>query len=417
MSQSPRFAIQRKVILAFSLLAVGLVSSCPSLKAQAAPPAPAFPKLFAKYTGANGYEDLVVAGDLLLGNEAFKAAQEPNATLKVMRKALEDSNAARALEQLRTGLDKPIQSPRDPKKLDENTLLPEYSEFRALARLLALQEQVQLADGQVSRAIDTMRDGLRLGYVVQGDTLMGGLVGVAIDAIVVQRFAVHFDQMALRDCVHVIAVAQEWLKLPSRTEVVLSMEHQSLQNMLDGWKNDPERLRAVVKSLQPSDPPDSDSDLAALELNEYVNSDGAAIPAMLEQVRAIAETEDRAVISEARKPVWQRKPLRKIETRATMASRLYGALSPAYGQALNRFDTEPALIHLLGVHGAIRRFQWENNRLPASLAELNLPLLATDPFTGSPLSYKPSGNSYALSSAGPTDGGAVGPITLPRKTN
>ena len=426
MFQPSRSTLARIKAALFCSLAVVLVTLCAPGRAQVIappplPPEPAFPKLFPKYSGVNGYEDLVIAGDLLLGNEAFKAAQEPNATLKIMRKALEDTNVDRALQSFHSGLEKPIQSPRDPNKLDENTLLPEYSEFRNVARLLAIQEHVALADGQVSKAIDTMRDGLRFGYVVQSDTLLGGLVGIAIDAIILQKFALHFDQMALRDCIHVTAVAQEWLKQPSRAEVVLSLEHRSLQNMLDGWKNDPERFRTMVKLQQPKDPPASDADLAAIELSEYVNSGAAAIPAMLEQVRAMAETGDRALILEMRKPVWQRKPVRKIETRATMAARLYGMVTPSYSQALGRFDTEIAQIHLLGVHGAIRRFRWENNRLPSSLTELNLPLLTTDPFTGGLLSYKMAGDSYELSSAGPSDSGdsgaATGPVYLPRKPN
>jgi hypothetical protein len=421
MTLSQRTHRSRAALLGIVLAAVCLVSEAASATAQAKqpapPPEPAFPKLFPKYTGANGYEDLVMAGDLLLANEALSEAEQSNATLKVMRKALEDPAVDKALQLVRAGLEKPIQSPRDPGKLDENTLLPEYAEFRRLGRLLGIQEYVYLADGQVGRAIDTMRDGLRLGYVVQGETLLSGLVGIAIDTIVLQRFADHFDQMSLRDCAHLTAVAQEWLKQPSRMEMVLTMEHHTLENMLGAWKDDPERLRKLVKDLQPTDEPKSDADLAAIELSRFVETNGPAIPAMLEQVRAIALSEDRAIILETRKPPWQRKPLKKQQTRATMATRLYGMVSPSYGQALSRFDAETARIHLLGVNGAIHRFRWENNRLPTSLAELNLPVLTTDPFTGSPLIYKVTADRYELSSAGPPGADGSGPIYLPRKAN
>jgi len=91
----------------------------------------------------------------------------------------------------------------------------------------------------------------------------------------------------------------------------------------------------------------------------------------------------------------------------------------AYEQALDKFDMDSAKIHLLGVHAAIHRFRWENNRLPASLAELKLTSLTTDPFTGAPLLYKVTGIAYELSSAGSaahSDGSAgIGPIYLPRK--
>ena len=92
-------------------------------------------------------------------------------------------------------------------------------------------------------------------------------------------------------------------------------------------------------------------------------------------------------------------------------------VSPSYDKALSRFDAEAARLHLLGVHGAIRRFRWENNRLPSSLSELNLSDLTTDPFTGAPLIYKVTGDRYELSSAGPKEGDAAGPISLPRTAN
>jgi hypothetical protein len=407
----------------WSAVALVMLFAGVNVQAQApaptVPPEPAFPKLFPKYTGLNGYEDLVMAADLINGNEAVTAAEKEDATLKEMRKALEDPTVDRALQLAHLGLDKPIQSPRDPDKLDEETLLPEYAGFRRIARVLAIEEYVALADGRLSKAIDIMRDGLRLGYDVQSETLIAGLVGIAVDAIVLERLASHFDQMALRDCYQLIGVAQEWLKLPSPAETVVSNEHRGFLNMMNAWKKDPERLRKVIKSLEPADAPMSEDDIAAVELSDFVNTNTAGIGAVVDQAIALADAEYRARITEIRKPAWQRKPLRKLETRATMAHRLCSLVSSSYEQALAKFDTDCAKIHLLGVHAAIHKFHWENNRLPGSLEELKLPALTTDPFTGAPLIYKLTGITYELSSAGspPLGGGASasGPIYLPRK--
>jgi hypothetical protein len=60
------------------------------------------------------------------------------------------------------------------------------------------------------------------------------------------------------------------------------------------------------------------------------------------------------------------------------------------------------MIRLLACHCAIRRHKWEHERLPASLAVLNLREMAVDPFTGQPLKYQLQGASYRLTSAGPT---------------
>ena len=53
---------------------------------------------------------------------------------------------------------------------------------------------VALADGNVGRALDSLRDGLLFGYKVQMDTLIHGLVGVAID--------VELGRVAQRDIGH-----------------------------------------------------------------------------------------------------------------------------------------------------------------------------------------------------------------------
>ena len=42
----------------------------------------------------------------------------------------------------------------------------------------------------------------------------------------------------------------------------------------------------------------------------------------------------------------------------------------------------------------------EHDRLPNDLAALELGDVATDPFTGQPLKYEPSGRRYRLTSAG-----------------
>lgn len=402
-------------------LCITLTSAVARSQQAAAPmpqPNPAFPKLFAKYTGLNGYEDLVLAGDIVNASAAVLRAEEGEATLKQMRDTIEEPDVDRALQMVRAGLDKQIRSPHDPDKSDEQTLLPEYAGFRRLARVMAMQEYVALADGRVQKAIDVMRDGLRLGYIVQNDFLISGLVGIAIDTIALNRLAQHFNQMSLKDCIQVAAIAQEWLKLSSPAEAVYNSEHRALLNTLNAWKNDPARARAEIAGSEPSDPPTSEGEMAAVELGIYVEAHPAQLSALIDQTEAIANVEHLALIQDVRRPAWQRKPYHKFESRADMAHRLYSVVAANRELSLARFDLDRVQIQLLGVHGAIRRFRWENNRLPATLADLKLPDMIIDPFTGASLIYKSAGDGYELYSSGPSGGdaaSAVGPIYLPRK--
>ena len=106
-----------------------------------------------------------------------------------------------------------------------------------------------------------------------------------------------------------------------------------------------------------------------------------------------------------------------------MAFRLVNLLLPIVSPATDRFTQTRVQVQLLGVHGAVRRFRWERDKLPDALTDLRLPPeLSTDPYTGTLLVYqKTSETAYALSSAGPPErdenGGIVPgkrvPILLP----
>ncbi len=67
-------------------------------------------------------------------------------------------------------------------------LLPEIQQSRELARCLGHKFRVQVADGDVEGAVSTLRDGFRLGaFIGQGKTLVQSLVGLAIQAIMLEE--------------------------------------------------------------------------------------------------------------------------------------------------------------------------------------------------------------------------------------
>lgn len=65
-----------------------------------------------------------------------------------------------------------------------STLLPYYTKYRQLARLLTLEGQVKAARGDWSGAIDSNIDAIHIGVMVpHGSVLIGSLVGIACEAI------------------------------------------------------------------------------------------------------------------------------------------------------------------------------------------------------------------------------------------
>lgn len=388
--------------VAFSLLAA-LPAGCAAAQTEPAAPVNTFAKLFPNPTGQNGYEDFVRAGDILQNAAAWRAfegsgAEQPP-TLAMKRRCLSDPVVRSALETVKAGLMKPVRSPRQ--HLDDETPLPELSPFRSLARAMGHEIYVQLADGQVSQAIDTLGTALKFGYVVQMDTLISGLVAIAIDAIAIRPIGDHLDQLSTRDCDKLLALAREWLDMPDPALGILESDRRGAMDLLDKYKADPVKL---LKMLDDSEAPAEEKQRQEALLQMYATNPNAAMPAF-EQAKGILGAQYDHALANLKLPAWERKPFPPIDAKTpagTVARGLGGGT--VLMNVIDRYAREQAQVQMLGVHAAIRRYLWEYNGLPASLEELKLGRLILDPFSGRPFDYKRlDGSRYALSSIGPID--------------
>lgn len=360
-----------------------------------------FQQVIPKPTGKNGYEELIYAGELAKQSELLARASEENATLTLKRQALNEPGIQRALAFLRAGLAKQTFSPRT--EIDDETLLPEFALFRNLARLLAVEQYVRLADGNVGGAIDSLRDGLLLGYRTQTDTLISGLVGVAIDAVVMGRFIRHIEQCSVRDCNRLLQVTGQWLEAPSPLVAVMESERAGIQRILQKYKNDPKGLLPLIRGAA-----DIESDTEPSALEKLLEADSPNLASVIEGASALLMQSHDSILANLRRPAWERKPIPRPDEK-TPTGQLANSLLVDPSRVVDRYETERASIRLLGVHAAIRRYRWEHDRLPDTLQDLRLdkPFLL-DPFTGETLIYRREGETYELYSAGPEARGEDG---------
>ncbi len=137
-----------------------------------------------------------------------------------------------------------------------------------------------------------------------------------------------------------------------------------------------------------------------------------APPDIRDEVKAIFNREYDRLAALVRQPAWERpepEPIRGDSVAERFAAALWETLRPTLVLVQDRWTQEQAQVQLLGVHAAILRYRWENDRLPASLDALHLGSLATDPFTGKSFVYKTTGETtYDLRSEGPLDRGKEG---------
>lgn len=384
-----------------------------------APPPPVYPQLFADSgNGQNGYEEIALAIDALRDAKA-PYTHAPGETLERRRAYLADPAVRRARGLLRQGLAKPIRSPRAGKPIDFSTTFPDLAGVRSLARVLVVEIYVACADGRAEQAIASMSDGLRLGYHVKGDALIGALVGVAIDTLVLEAMARHKEQWSVGDCRRILAAVQNFADAPDPTIDALEMERRSLvtelRRMLDEAAEDGAEVARELGPVGQEDPTVATLIKAALRWRE---APPAARQAASSRAMAWVNAEVDALIARVRDPLAAPKARQPASGDAPdFALLLVEQFLPVYPGVALRTGENRSRLSLLAVHAALRRHRWEFGTLPASLEELNLPRFTTDPFTGRPLVYKRlSDTEYELSSAGaaPSMGGKREPVLLPR---
>ncbi|GMV36641.1 MAG: hypothetical protein AMXMBFR61_11490 [Fimbriimonadales bacterium] len=357
-------------------------------------------QVFPNPTGDNGIEDLLIAAEMLDGNRAFREYEElwidGQATLQHKRSTVTSCKAV--LARIRTGLAR--ESFRFRESVTFDTPLPGYGHLRRLAKLLSAEQEVHFADGREMQAIDSFRDGYRLGQLLDQQMLISGLVGVVCSGLSLAPLARRLDQLDYRECQYLRKVCEQLLEHPS-----------GVPSMLMG------ELRCSLEFLQRSGERDWVSYLIEFgygDLEEGWTEDSAALraaveehPELLEQAARQAQEIVRRyyseLLAELQKPAWERTypdPLKEDD--GSWPWLLARALMPPWSTIADRFTADRARLQLLAVHAAVLEYRWWYGVTPADLSKLNLGETATDPFTGKPLIYKRLGDyRFKLYSAGP----------------
>lgn len=366
--------------------------------------------LFPNPSNNNGYEEFIRAAEMIQIIPELTLAMQTDATLATKRRVLAMPRVARALSLVRDGLAKPVGSPRD--NITENTLFPEMAMFRMLARLIAVEEYVNFADGRVDSAIDSLKTGLSFGYRVQMDTLIAGLVGIAMDAIVMKGFGANINQLSVFQCDRVVSLMKEFLAADKPGVQLMAMEKSHVIKMLESRRTDPQSLIKLLEGESADATPEQQADFQILK--DHLTGS----PDVINQTITDAEARISAMYDLAAQninlPLAKQIPFVKDSSNAPGAV-ITRSVTVNPRQIVNKYAGADAMYRLLAVHALIRRYRWDHNALPSSLTELHADDLIVDPFTGDKIVYKRVGELYELFSAGPnSQDEATGDLTGPR---
>ncbi len=358
---------------------------------------PSFPLLFPNPTGNNGYEEWVQAVDLIQNNpKVLELTSQPGTTLAFRRSLLAEPSVERALYLVRVGLSKPTFSPRQ--DINEVTITPELASFRLLARLLSADQYVQFATGHVDAAIEDMRVGLAFGYRIQTDTLISGLVGVAMDAITLKEFTQHLDQLSVSQCDQVCRIVEDFLNAESPAIHLMALEKATMLKIIEARRSNPNALLALLKLNGANGPSSEAKDIEALQshLTNHPSDLNPILEGAQERVNALYDV----TILNLSLPYTQRKPFPRDNATSPDAA-LFRLLTVDPLQIMDKYERDRTQLRMLEVHALICRYRWQHDTLPNALTDLRAPKLVKDPLTGSEILYQRDGDHYTLSTQGP----------------
>ncbi|MCW3055757.1 MAG: hypothetical protein JWN14_4927, partial [Chthonomonadales bacterium] len=315
-----------------------------------------FPKLFPQPTHNNGYEEFVLAADLIINNakrEALDAELSP--TLALRRRVLDDPEVTEALRLLRVGLTKPIFSPRT--TIDETARFTELIYFRSLGRLLVAEQYVAFADGRVDAAINSLRTGLAFGYRVQTDCLTNGIFGVGIQKMVLTEFSKHLDQLSVYHCNDVRRLVEDFLGVESPVARLLALERDNALRVLEAKRSHPDGLLEWLQGKGGYDD-DGNPDADTLAMQNLLKNSPSGMSAVIDDAQKRVNDLYDQVLSNTRLPSAQRKPFATDKANSPGAALARLILQDPQG-ILDRYATDEDQLHLIGVHALIHRYRWD----------------------------------------------------------
>ena len=301
--------------------------------------------------------------------------------------------------------------------------------FNRITEILATWEaenRVALAEGKLPSLLQNIEEKLRYRDVFTFDYLEYFCASKRFLSRDVTFLAHSLEQFSVRDCNRLLLLITKWengnnlWKSGWERSLKETIEEAKSVVLNDGTCPDYDEYNSTTSfaSLETDTPEEIKKRLEAREVNRqalydyrvaWKNQKSSPSPVTreaLEKREKIAE-----VLREdfSRFEKFIKDPFVVLPTLPEFPQWIKNAINETGGEdrltpAVHRenFQRERIALHLIATHTAIRRFRWEHDRLPRSLAELNLPKWTKDPPTGKPLLYSlfTENETYTLQSVG-----------------
>jgi len=369
-----------------------------------------------KFTGQNGFEEMLVACERAdqpnlkrLRTIATEAAANLNgtaesseaaanrraagipegATLLQIRQIVVDQHRE-CLQLLRKGAEKPTYDPRAD-TMDFDTLFPDFSLMKSLARVALMAATVDTAYGRPKQSLDHIMLAMTLGDSLRKTAMIGQLVSNAIRQLAFNEIEMRQASFGLNEWQRV----EEWStqRTASYTDLSDSLRSEcaALQRDFDKNQTAKEFIKVAYSGFfdDVSEMPDFVKNLpeaTAASIRRNVRrlfTDRASL-----WIDLVQGDEANWLSKMPSESVWEGPELGKVRTVSELEAAIARQSQPmvkSFVEAHARLRTQ---IRVLGLYAKVQRYRLQHDKLPQSLADVASEDERNDPHSGSPFVYE-----------------------------
>ena len=382
-------------------------------------------------TGKNGFEEMVLAGDLLrqggfgiylrlsdvpAGQIEESKFSPPEAAVWNAFRSLTLLQRRRAivkkftpvLDLLERASQKDIYDPR--KDMDFNTLLPEQSGFKDVAKLLPVAVYVAFADGQGQRGVQLLTTGLDVFDRLSRGLLIQYLVGVASSNILLPCVEEHLPRMSQKDAVRLeqasLALIEREPAVRYSIELELSLVPTIIRKTMAEFK--PEDVDMMIGFAE-----ETDREKALKTLKGMTPAERGRVAEGVSSRVVEVQKEARTALAGTEADWVAFKPDDPMKADWSNANGLIDAIAssalPSYAAVARAAAISRTRLRLLGLACGVLRHRWEHGQLPIRLEDAVGKERAVDPLSREAFELRKdvSGN-FSIFSKGTKETGEIG---------
>lgn len=326
--------------------------------------------------------------------------------LEVKRMAMHEFRAVFPL--VEAARKKAVRDPRDPATLDQDTLFPEYSYFRTIAKFLTLVAvDVDQADGRPIIATNHIVDCFRISEALTtSPTLIAALVGRTVHAVALASIERNLARLTLPECEALDRYAGWFLSQESALGKSVRADSRWILTFVDKlFQLDP-------KTIDPKNGMVPESLLTAIQKVPVTARPGyaakvkAKLEAQVKEVVDLLAKDERAWVAyldqkELPRPgdAGQERFL-DANHDAPLEDRVVDTIGGSYEMVVQPLFMQQTQMRLLRVCCAVIQFKWMNGVYPASLKQAGPAEMMTDRVTGQPYRYRITGSDFEVIAQG-----------------